>query len=58
MQLPGLRNVPRRGGKLVEYALVILTVTIIIVLATWILGTEIAAGLAQTVNRPVAPAGP
>lgn len=42
MHLRGLRLTPSRGGKAIEYAVVILTVTIIIVLAGWFLGHEIA----------------
>lgn len=50
-RLSGLSPTRQRHARFVEYTLVILTITIIVVLATWFLGHEIAAG----VDRPAAP---
>jgi hypothetical protein len=43
MRIPGLPDSQQRRGRVLEYAIVILTVTVIIALATWFLGQEIAA---------------
>jgi hypothetical protein len=44
MRMPGLPDSQQRRGRAVEYALVILTVAVIVALATWFLGQEIATG--------------
>lgn len=49
MRLPGPPNMQPGRTRVVEYVLVILTIAIIVVLATWFLGNEIAAGA----HRPV-----
>lgn len=51
MRLPGLPNVRERRARFVEYTLVVLTIMIIVVLATWFIGNEIAAGA----DLPAAP---
>jgi hypothetical protein len=43
MRTPGLPDFGRRRGRAFEYALVILTVAVIVALATWFLGQEITA---------------
>lgn len=50
-----MRGLPQQGErrpKALEYMLVILTVTIIVILATWFLGHEIASGLGAPLTPP------
>ncbi len=47
MRMPGLPDSGHRRGRVLEYALVILTVALIIGFATWFLGQEIAADVQE-----------
>lgn len=50
MRMHGLPATQRRGMAL-EYALVIFTVVVIVALATWFVGREMAIGLAPGDDR-------
>ena len=50
MRMQGPPATPRRGRAL-EYALVIFTVAVIVALATWFVGREMAIGLAPDDGR-------
>lgn len=43
--MPGTPDLQSRRGRTLEYALVILTIATVVVLAGWFIGSEIAAGI-------------